>query len=584
MSSKNNLASLLTDADLRQWAGPRSYERGVEYYQLGLVESITESGTGVKAKVRGTRDYRVEFWVEHGEITSSCTCPMGDQGEFCKHCVAVGLGLIHRPSPRSSSGAAFANMEDVHAYLTSLDKKALVEMIVAQVVDDDRLRDRLMLKAAKNAKKQPNFAHFRKIVGNVIRVRGFVEYREAPEYARKIDEVIDTLAEILGEGYAAEIIELAEYALIETVKAIGTIDDSDGYMSEILARLQELHFDACEAARPDPKQLAKRLFELEVSSDYDVFSGAAEMYKDILGEEGLAVYRELAEAQWQATPELKPGDNSMSSFGSRYRITHIMETLAAQSGNIDDLIAVMASDLAGPYQYLRIAETCRNAGRCDLALTWAEKGLAAFPAKTDYRLLEFLAEEYHSLGRTQDSLKMIWTVFADGTNLGNYQKLHSYAAKTSQWPEWREKALAFVRVDIEQRKVSQKEARVRWLGIPADHSLLVEIFLWEKDPESAWQEASAGGCHEGLWMSLAAIREKEHPEDAIKVYQSFIEPTVRRTNNASYEEAVQLLKKIWPLMKRTGHQEAFNKYLDHLRTTYKAKRNFIKLLDKTKWR
>lgn len=52
------------------------------------------------ATVRGTRDYRVTLWVEDGDLASSCTCPVGGDGLFCKHCVAV--ALAYRAGCRST--------------------------------------------------------------------------------------------------------------------------------------------------------------------------------------------------------------------------------------------------------------------------------------------------------------------------------------------------------------------------------------------------------------------------------------------------------------------------------------------------
>ena len=34
----------------------------------------------------------------------------------------------------------------------------------------------------------------------------------------------------------------------------------------------------------------------------------------------------------------------------------------------------------------------------------------------------------------------------------------------------------------------------------------------------AWREAGEGGCSEGLWLRLAAGREKDHPDDAARIY------------------------------------------------------------------
>ncbi len=85
---------------------------------------------------------------------------------------------------------------------------------------------------------------------------------------------------------------------------------------------------------------------------------------------------------------------------------------------------------------------------------------------------------------------------------------------------------------------------------------------------------------QSLWMKLAALREQDHPLDAVEVYKKFVEPTVNQTNNQAYEEAIKLIKKIQAVMNRLGKNDAFAAYVRELRTKYKAKRNFIKLLEK----
>ena len=47
----------------------------------------------------------------------------------------------------------------------------------------------------------------------------------------------------------AAVIELTEYALAKLEDAIGDMDDSDGYMSDILPELQDLHHRACLRAQ-----------------------------------------------------------------------------------------------------------------------------------------------------------------------------------------------------------------------------------------------------------------------------------------------------------------------------------------------
>jgi uncharacterized Zn finger protein len=109
--------------------------------------------------------------------------------------------------------------------------------------------------------------------------------------------------------------------------------------------------------------------------------------------------------------------------------------------------------------------------------------------------------------------------------------------------------------------------------------LLVEIFLWEKNAEAAWQEAQSGICHEKLWIKLAELRAKDNPQDAITVYRRQIARLVQQTNNHSYGEAIELIKRIKPLMIRVSGASSVGDYLAELRVIFKAKRNFMKMLD-----
>jgi uncharacterized Zn finger protein len=79
------------------------------------------------------------------------------------------------------------------------------------------------------------------------------------------------------------------------------------------------------------------------------------------------------------------------------------------------------------------------------------------------------------------------------------------------------------------------------------------------------------------------MREKDHPTDSLKIYQDRIGPKVNETNNQAYEQAVKWLKEVNKLMKQLGREAEFEDYLTALRVNYKIKRNFIKLLDSTKW-
>jgi uncharacterized Zn finger protein len=585
MTEAGQLKNVLTRHALQQLAGARSFERGEDYFAAGQVISLVEHAGKLTATVHGTEVYRVKISIRDGALDYDCTCPMGADGAFCKHCVAVGLAwLTDDPgkSPTKEAKAAdtpVVTLEDARAWLAEQNKPKLVEMLLDQAAMDAHLRERLLLQAAKAAGQGANVAAIRKALDRATRTGEFVDYRAARDFSLGIDQVVDSIADLLKAGCAAEVIELTEHALGKVEQATLSMDDSDGYMGGILQRLQELHLEACRAAKPDPEALAERLFDWEMRTQFDTFYGAAGTYAKLLGERGLATYRRRADAAWARVPQTRPGEKDPEEYGSTYRIKHIMETLARQSGDVEALVAVKARDLSNAYTFLQIAEIYREARQADKVLDWAERGIKAFPDRTDTRLCEFLADEYHRRKRHDEAMQLIWKIFAEHTSLENYQTLKKHADRIHQWPAWRGKALEFVRVKIEGEKnqLAQKRQAWGWTPHPPDHSLLVEIFLWEKDVEAAWREAQAGGCHDGWWMELARLREKQFPADVVPIYQRQVDTLINQKNNGSYAEAVKLLGKIRDLMTRLERADQFASYLATIRAKHKPKRNFIKL-------
>jgi len=450
-----------------------------------------------------------------------------------------------------------------------------------QALEDDHLRDALRMKIAQQQPEGLNVETFRDVIDNATAIGEFVDYNSSFEFARGVDRVVDSIAQLLDEGHAAEVIELTEHALLRCEEALGMVDDSAGEVGGVLERLQELHYAACMAAKPDPEELARRLFHWKLTSQRDVFYCAVEHYARVLGAKGLAVYRQLAESAWEKVPARGSRDKHRSLDDMRYRLTSMMESLARADGDVESLVAVQRRDLSSSYRYLQIAETYKQAGEADQALRWAEDGLKAFPDESSERLREFLAEEYHRRERHDDALAMIWANFAQRADLHHYRELQQHATRAKAWKTWREKAVTHIRGDIGRRS---RAARVRGaLGLGrVDHSTLVDIFLWEKDTEAAWREAQTGGCSDQLWMRLAKQRETHHPSDALGVYQQQVDSVINLGSGDAYRDAVALIRKIGELMRRVGRAGDFAGYVATLRATHRRKRNFVALLDRVK--
>lgn len=553
-------------------------DRGTAYAAAGRVKKMKVGEDAVSATVRGTRSYKVRLWVEAGGPSFSCTCPVGEEGLFCKHCVAVGLVLTQEGGGPAVAGSGEWAM-DLRSHLEGQDKGRLVELLLAQAEDDEFFRGRLLLEAAKAQGVPVDLAGYRRAIEDVINVGDYVDYRAMYAYSRGIEEVIDSVEALLEAGHATEVVELCEQALGCLEDALGYVDDSDGYLGGIRDRVCDLHHAACAVAGPNPEALAARLFEWELHSEWETFLGAAATYADVLGEAGLAEYRRRAEEVWSRVPPIGSGEErEHSTF--RFHITLMMETLARMSGDLDALVAINAHDLSSAYSFVEICELYREVGRYDDALAWAERGVAAYPERTDIRLREILADEYHRRGRHDEAMALMWAAYSERPTLDSYQRLKKHGVRAREWKAWRAKALDLMRSEAD--RTARRGPVSRW-GPPADRSELVKVFLWEGDVEAAWEEAVEGACSVSLWMTLAARREADHPEDALPLYQEHVERVIGEKNNRAYEEAVELLRKVRELMGRLGRGDEFPAYVASTRAAHKPKRNLMKLLDQAGW-
>lgn len=590
-----SLTSKLTRERLLRLAGDRAFDRGERYMQEARVGEIVEDGDSLVASVHGEMRYRTILTIGRSGITGSCTCPVGDEGTFCKHCVAVGLRWLATdvpapptPARRAKQGARTGNrsapersitMKDVRAHLATLPSATLVELVVQHALEDEELRQRLVLDVAKAASTGVKLHTYRQAISNAIGMGGrFIDYREAASYFLQIHAVISSI-EALRDTEPLAVIELVEHALQLLERAMGHVDDSDGNAAEVLDRLHALHLAACTLSRPDPEALAERLFERERNSDWEIFRDSATRYASVLGAKGIARFRALADDEWRKFPAIGVGEQRRAFSGERFRIASIMESLARLTGDVDAIADVKARDLSSAYSYLEIAELYHESGRADLAIDWAERGRAAFPDQTDWRLRSFLATQYHRQGRLPDAMALLWLNFVDRPSLPEYAALHEMAAPVGQWRTWRSRAMDHVRhamvTPAEKSPSGAGASRVRG----TDASLMVELLLWEEDTEGAWREAKGANCRADLWMRLAELRELSHPNDSVQVYQAEVERTLAHARNSAYREAVSMLRDIARVMKRSSASGGFAAYLASVRARHKAKRNFMKLID-----
>ncbi|GAA3157443.1 SWIM zinc finger family protein [Streptomyces rameus] len=546
--------------DLRALAGVRSFERGLGYRDA--VSGLEVGESSVTAVVHGTDVYEVELTLAGDDgLSGWCDCPYGQEGNFCKHCVAVGLTVLRRAKtiPRQRA-AAQARASGLEAWLTALSRDELLTLVREQIAEDRGLRRRLELRAAA---ARSDLGTVRERILVLIDPRpfaryGYVEYADAPGYAQQVAEAAAALRELTADGRAAQAVGLAEEAIRVLGEAYGEIDDSDGVVGQAAAAVAEAHVEACGAARTDPERLAEWLVGQVLGDGGGLTDLDPLDYAEVLGPSGLARVRQLAAEALRRRP---------TGWAARY----LMERLVKAEGDIDALVALYAQDLdPSGATHLRIAEELESAGRADEALTWAERGLRDCAAETyiEGRLVDYVCARHAKAGRHADVAGVRRDRFRTERSLAAYQQLRSAAQAAECWGAERVAALAALRED------ARRERGGRYGG-----PVLIDALLDDGDADAAWREAE-GIADDRQWEHLADLSRETHPAEALAVYLRLVERLKEPTGDRVYEHLARLLQGARDCHRVLGTQEAFTGCLAGLRAELKRRRKLMSILDR----
>ncbi|MFO7815845.1 MAG: hypothetical protein R6V14_09015 [Halanaerobiales bacterium] len=159
----------LTIQDLRNMATEQSFQKGINYYEMNLVNNPTIDGNTIKAKVSGSSYpyYEVEIDVDNPYI-NYCSCPY-DWGGICKHIVALGLYWCnHKKAFKKVKKEKDKLKNELKQLFATLDREDLIDIlneliyenqyikskILDYIQDKGKMTDKLYLEKLENLKSQ----------------------------------------------------------------------------------------------------------------------------------------------------------------------------------------------------------------------------------------------------------------------------------------------------------------------------------------------------------------------------------------------------------------------------------------------
>ncbi|MYV98256.1 hypothetical protein [Streptomyces sp. SID3343] len=544
--------SPFTEQDLLDAAGPKSFKCGESYVEA--VVNLAEDDPGiVTASVEGTDTYSVVLEYEANNLTGECDCPYGDQGYFCKHCVATGLVYLRstalHPVDTDPTEDSRRPPIDLHAYLGSLDRDELVTLLHEAADRDPALRRRLTLRAARtDAGSGPDITSIRDHLNRSLRAHGHLDRHGARTYAGAVADIAETLTELHAAGHHAAVVDLAGRALTLIGAGVAKIDDYDSGITVEGETLVELHAEACLKASTDPIELADWLLAFQLAN-HEWPELRIRDYAEPLGDAGMTHYAGRLEAVPQGGPP-------------RWLIRHLRQCLANTRKNTDARVKALADDLTHGHTFVRIADVLTTTGRAEEGLAWAQRGFAEHP--NDAELADYLTRRHTAAGRHDETLKIRWDQFHRQPTRTRYQHLLEAAHATGELDHYRTKALQTLR-----DAAAQPPTAVR-----ASHDL-IDILLAENLIDDAWQAAETFGADRPHWLRLAEARQPTHPATVIPIYLREAVALIKTANPRSYAHAAALLTRARTASQAANREPEWQQELTNLRTEHHRKRNLL---------
>lgn len=305
---------MLSLSRIEHLADEGSLQRGRDYFRSRRVTHLTTSQDGaVRAIVEGEQLYRVELH----DRTWDCTCPVGAQGIFCKHCVAAALAY-HSEHPEHP------------------EHRDTVVPVLDETLAETRNR----------------------ILSSIRTRRDLHDWRAVLSYADVAGASVDELRTAALHWGAGKVLPLTEAAIDAAVKVILRADDSNGEIGDIIGELLELHAELCTAAPPKSRRLIDWMIAFQFDGIQDFYTINVADYAAALGPKGLDDFAKALDAVETGT--------RVEDFTVQYN----RERLAVALGDPSGIIASF-QPLTRAYRMHDLAKALMEVGAVDLAIRFA---------------------------------------------------------------------------------------------------------------------------------------------------------------------------------------------------------------------
>jgi uncharacterized Zn finger protein/tetratricopeptide (TPR) repeat protein len=566
----------LTIADISDWVGSRSFDRGLAYARSGHVIDPRREGDVLRSGCWGSAayPYQVEIVLgPEGIEDGSCSCPVGGGGR-CKHAAALLLTWL-------GHSEEFPEVKDISASLDQLSKEELIALIRRMLARSPELHGLLEIEVARPREGEAIDADW--VKRQVLRAfsEGGDDWQASYRIASDLHHVLQP-----GAGYTARAEWGNAYTLYSTVARMvmdqyGEVHEEEG---ELVAVLGECGEGLAECLATDDAQLRGDLLRIL----FDIYRwdtdmggyGAADAIPSAILAATTSDEKKLL-AQW-VRDALPSGagyieDYRRESYGALLlaleeewlddeaylrlcretgRWTDLTERLLAL-GRVDE--AVAAAREQSDYTLLGLADLFVAHGQGALARQLVGERV---PLSKDQRLLGWLRAEAIARGDLATALGLTERLFWARPGLSGYLEMKELARALGLWDDFQAPLL----VRLEEQSL---------------YSLLTEIHLHEGEVEEALEtyeqtvqtnEWRVGWGNNALRVQVAEAAARDFPHEAVRLFAEHAERLIDGRSRGAYAEAAQYLLRVRELYRRLSDEAGWTEYITALRDRHRRLR------------
>ena len=617
LCSEPQWARSLTDAALLEESSPGILRRGKTYASSGAVEITAEDAEpspAVHARVHGTQVYSTDVWIEDGSVAGSCDCPSADDGWFCKHQVAVALIWRDRLSGIETAidDSARRKVEASTKRTQTLEQKRISLRDFLHARKASELAARLLELAGRHREIERELqqwrqltdgsdqpADWKRLVTEILAPgTDFLSWNECRAYVGRASAVLPLLKRAR-ESNPEGAVALCLHAMRRVWAALSQADDSDGEIGNLSTAIAAEWVGSIRAAGPRPSSFGDSYLQIQLDDPFGCFD--ADAVEQAMGDAAIGRFRRALAERWRKSKDevlraraAREAETSRRSGKIRTEYFRDASTQDADRqlfpledlyleqlqkvGDIDTALAVLREDLSRPSDYVRVTLFLEEHDRLREAFLNAEQACKVFP--DDWRLQDDLLEYYERDGWTEEALALRRRQFNEQPSVEHFQavmkagraagrEVESLREELMHWLEERE------RLDLLESQKSSSVDIFRRRGQRSDAlnvSLRAGVFCAER----RWVEACdlvqpPAVCNPGLLAQIARHLGPAHAGEAVVLLRRVFDGAMTKASSP-YSDELELVREIAERL----DAEQRTIWLRALRTTYRAKRNFVR--------